>query len=117
MSHDYPQLAENLNIHLAALRKEIPETLKGFGQMARAASGDTVLSHKQKELIALGIGVAARCQGCLAFHSKALVNLGCTRSEFMEMLQVAIYMGGGPSLMTAAEALAAYESFGGEKAA
>ena len=43
--------------------------------------------------------------------------MGCTRAEFMEMLQVSIYMGGGPSLMTAAEALMAYESFGGEKAA
>ena len=48
---------------------------------------------------------------------KALVELGCTRAEFMEMLQVAVYMGGGPSLMTAAEALLAYESFGGELAA
>lgn len=117
MSHDYSQLAADLNVQLAALRKEIPDTLKGFGQIARAANSDGVLSHKYKELIALGIGVAARCQGCLAFHSKALVELGCTRSELMEMLQVAIYMGGGPSLMTAAEALAAYEAFGGEKAA
>ena len=45
-----------------------------------------------------------------------LVKLGVTRAEFQEMLQVAIYMGGGPSLMTAAEALAAYEEFGGELA-
>ncbi|MBR4877119.1 MAG: carboxymuconolactone decarboxylase family protein, partial [Rhodocyclaceae bacterium] len=52
----------------------------------------------------------------LAFHAKALAGLGCTREEFMEMLQVAIYMGGGPSLMTATEALHAFEAFGGGKA-
>ena len=33
------------------------------------------------------------------------------------MLAVCVYMGGGPSLMYAANALAAYEEFGGEKAA
>jgi AhpD family alkylhydroperoxidase len=64
----------------------------------------------------LAIGIANRCHGCLAFHAKALVELGCCRAEFMEMLQVAIYIGGGPSLMTAAEALQAYEQFGGEAA-
>ena len=66
-------------------------------------------------MIALGIGIANRCQGCIGFHSKTLAELGTTWAEFLEMLQVAVYMGGGPSLMTAAEALAAYEEFGGEK--
>ncbi len=117
MSHDYTELTKSLNTKLADLRREIPDTLQGFGQMAQTALADGALSTKQKELIALGIGIAVRCQGCLGFHAKALVKLGCTRAELMEMLQVAVYMGGGPSLMTAAEALMAYENFGGEKAA
>lgn len=117
MSHDYQQLANELSGKLAEFRKEIPDTMKGFGQMSRAAHSDGALDNKTKELIALAIGIASRCQGCLAFHAKALVELGCTRVQFMEMLQVAVYMGGGPSLMTAAEALLAYESFGGERAA
>ena len=66
--------------------------------------------------MAMAIGIAARCQGCLAFHAKALVDLGCSRAEFIEMLQVSVVMGGGPALMTAAEALQAFESFGGERA-
>ena len=96
------------------MHHEIPETLKGFGQMARSIHSDGALSSKTKELIAMAIGIAGRCQGCLGFHAKTLVQMGCTRTEFLEMLQVAIYMGGGPSLMTAAEALQAYEAFGGE---
>lgn len=116
MSHNYQELAAALGAKVAELRREIPETMKGFGQMNRAAHADGALSNKQKELIAIAIGIAGRCQGCLAFHAKALVDLGCTRAEFLEMLQVAVYMGGGPSLMTAAEALMAYESFGGERA-
>ena len=45
-----------------------------------------------------------------------LVKFGATRAEVEEMLGMCIYMGGGPSLMYAAAALAAYEEFGGEKA-
>ena len=38
------------------------------------------------------------------------------RAEVEEMLGMCVYMGGGPGLMYAASALAAYEEFGGEKA-
>jgi alkylhydroperoxidase/carboxymuconolactone decarboxylase family protein YurZ len=37
--------------------------------------------------------------------------LGATRLEVEEALGMAIYMGGGPSLMYAADALAAFEQF------
>ena len=40
-----------------------------------------------------------------------------TAREVEEMLGMCVYMGGGPALMYAAAALAAYEEFGGEKAA
>jgi len=38
---------------------------------------------------------------------------GVTREQLNETLAVAVYMGGGPSLMYAAEALRAYEEFKG----
>jgi AhpD family alkylhydroperoxidase len=79
--------------------------------MAGAALCDGALSEKTKELIALALGVAAHCDGCLGFHVKALARLGATRAEVEEALGVAIYMGGGPALMYAADALAAYEEF------
>lgn len=116
MSQDYKELTNKLNSQLVHIRKELPDSMAGFGQMSKAAHTDGALSNKQKELIAMAIGIAARCQGCLAFHAKELVKLGCTRAEFLEMITVALYMGGGPSLMTSAEALKAYEDFGGEKA-
>ena len=62
----------------------------------------------------MGIAIALRCDGCIGFHTKALLKLGTAREEFEEMLAVAIYMGGGPSLMYAAQALEAWEQFGGE---
>jgi AhpD family alkylhydroperoxidase len=59
----------------------------------------------------LAIGVAGHCDGCIGFHAKSLVRLGATREQVMEALGVAIYMGGGPSLMYAAEAVHAYDEF------
>jgi AhpD family alkylhydroperoxidase len=61
----------------------------------------------------MGIAIALRCDGCIGFHTKGLLKLGVARQEFVEMLGVAIYMGGGPSLMYAAQALDAWEQFGG----
>ena len=61
-------------------------------------------------LIALAIGVSQHCSGCIGFHVKALLKLGATRAELEEMLAVSVYMGGGPSLMYAAEALKAWDT-------
>ena len=116
MTASYKDLAGQISNKLKDFNKEIPETMQGFMQMSKATHADGALSAKQKELIAMAIGIAARCQGCLAFHAQACVKMGVTRAEFEEMIQVAVYMGGGPSLMTAAEAMIAYEEFGGEKA-
>jgi AhpD family alkylhydroperoxidase len=108
----YPALAQSINQQLGPFRKSQEATMAGFGAMAKAAMAPGALSEKEKEFIALGIGVSQRCQGCIAFHVKALRRLGATKAELDEVLAVAVYMGGGPSLMYAAEALQAWEQFG-----
>ena len=85
--------------------------MKGFSAMAGAALADGALDKKTKEFLALAIGVAVRCDGCIGFHAKALVNLEATQEEVEEVLGLAVYMGGGPSLMYAAEALDAFKEF------
>ena len=62
------------------------------------------------------LGVAAHCDACLGFHAKALVHLGATLAEVEEALAMAVYMGGGPSLMYSANALAAFKEFSAAKA-
>ena len=69
------------------------------------------LIRKTKELIALGISVAVRCDDCIAFHVKAAVEHGAIREEVLETLGMAIYMGAGPSAMYASHALSAYAQF------
>lgn len=85
--------------------------MKGFSELARAATQDGALDKKTKELIALALGVAARCDACIGFHVQALVKLKASKAEIEETLGMAVYMGGGPSLMYAANAVAAFEEF------
>jgi AhpD family alkylhydroperoxidase len=111
MDKNYVDITRNISANLKQLRSDIPDTMKGFSALAQAATRDGALDKKTKELIALALGVAARCDGCIGFHTEALVKLGATREEVEEALGMAVYMGGGPSLMYAADAVAAYEQF------
>ncbi len=111
MSKSYKDITNDLSNNLKNLRPSIADTMKGFSAMAQAATADGALDKKTKELIALAIGVSTRCDGCIGFHAKALVELGAPREEVEETLAMAIYMGGGPSLMYAADALAAFDEF------
>ncbi len=111
MSKSFVQITADVSQALDALRAEVPETMAGFGAMARGALKEGELSALHKELIALAIGVASRCDACIGFHVKALIRLGMTRAQLMETLAVCAYMGGGPTLMYAAEAVRAYDEF------
>lgn len=111
MTKSYPEITKRISGSMKVLRKDIADTMQGFSAMAQAATKDGVLDKKTKELIALAIGVSTRCDGCIGFHSEALVKLGATREEFEETLAMAVYMGGGPSLMYAADAMLAFEQF------
>ena len=109
-SFDHATLVRNISTQMTQLRQAQPTALQGFGQLAKAAMAEGALSEKHKELMALAIGITQHCSGCIGFHVKALHRLGCSRQEIEEMLAVCVYMGGGPALMYASEALAAWEA-------
>jgi len=114
MSTNYKAVTARISGELAKLREGIPDTMKAFGALAQAASQGGALDKKTKELMAIALAVAAHCDGCIGFHMKALIRLGATRAEIEEALGMAIYMGGGPAAMYAAEALGAYEELTSE---
>ena len=111
MVENYKELIASVSANTAKLRKGIPDVMQGFNAMAGAAGKDGVLDAKTKELIATALSVAARCDPCVGYHTQALVKLGCTRAELAETLAMAVYMGGGPSLMYAARTSAAFDEF------
>tara|TARA_B100001989_G_C24549847_1_gene473549 strand:+ start:2707 stop:3051 length:345 start_codon:yes stop_codon:yes gene_type:complete len=111
MPKDYQSLTKDISEYAGELKKAVPDAMNGFYAMSKAATADGALDEKTKELIALGIGVTQRCDGCIGFHSKALVRLGATREEIAEVMAMCVYMGGGPALMYAADALRAFDQF------
>jgi AhpD family alkylhydroperoxidase len=113
MHKNWPQIATDLSRALKELRGGAPDVMRAFSGLARAALEARALDTKTKELLALGIAVAVRCDACIAFHAEAALKQGATRDEVMETMGLAIYMGAGPSVMYAAQAVEAYDQYSG----
>jgi len=116
VSKDFPAIADDLNAKIAILKDGLPDTMAAFGDVGKATYRDGALAAKTKELIALAIGITDRCDGCVAFHARAALRRGANREEVLETIGVAIQMGGGPSMVYGAEALAAYDAFAADRA-
>lgn len=108
---DHHDKAQEVSASAAALRKGIPETMAGFAALGKGAYSPGALGTKTKELIALALCIASRCDGCVAYHSKRVSDLGASRNEVLETIGVAIQMGGGPSMVYGGEALRAFDAF------
>ena len=110
----YPQQRKHIESYLAKLGAAQPETLQAFSELQKSAIQTGALDAKTKELIALAIAVAARCDGCISFHTQDSLNAGATEAEISDALSVAVLMGGGPSLVYATHVIEAMEQFKNE---
>ena len=110
---DWEAFMDGIVADIDDLAREIPDTASGFAAMGRAAKATGALDEKTKEIMALGIAIATRCDSCIGFHVRSLIRLGITRRELCEALSMAVYMGGGPSYAYSAKALRAFDVFQG----
>jgi AhpD family alkylhydroperoxidase len=111
MTENWLGITKEMSAAVKELRVGTPNVMKSFSALAHAALEPKVLDIKTKELIALAISVATRCAPCIAFHAESAVKQGATRDEVMETMGMAVYMGAGPSVMYAAQAVEAYDQF------
>lgn len=111
MIKQWPETTDEIKALMRTLRGDTPNVMKAFSGLAQAALAPQALDCKTKELIALGISVAIRCDDCIGFHVKAALDQGATREEIVETLGMAVYMGAGPAVMYATHALDAFEQF------
>jgi AhpD family alkylhydroperoxidase len=113
MSKDYSQIANEVVTGIGLLRRGAPDTVKAFGSLSTAVTATKALDTKTKELMALAIGIAVHCEGCVAYHTKMAHQHGATREEVVETVALAVYMGGGPAAVYGGDALRAYDQFSG----
>ena len=113
MTVDYKAEFKDLGGEYQGLQKAMPEVIKAFGGLHKATMGDGVLPAKMKELIALGIAINMRCEGCTVSHVRSALRTGATLEEIAEAIGVSIVLGGGPASVFGGQAYAAAEQFSG----
>ena len=115
MSKNYIKSVVDLNASISRLDASMSDVMEGYWKMSAAAKAEGRLDEKTKELIATAIGIAVRCESCIAVHTKAALRHGVSREEVVEALGIAVSMGGGPSVVYASQALDAFDQFSSEK--
>ena len=115
MSKDFAQIANDVMTGVGLLRQGAPDTMKAFGALSTAATASKAIDTKTKELMALAIGIAVHCDGCVAYHTKMAHQYGASRDEVAETVALAVYMGGGPAAVYGGDVLRAYDQFSGTK--
>jgi len=94
-----------------ALREAIPGVYKGYSAMSSAAMSPGALDAKTKELLALAISGAVRCDGCIASHARGAARAHASREEAAEAIGVAILLSGGPGTVYGPRAFDAFCEF------
>ena len=108
---NFPEHYKELNTWMEQLGLEVPDVMHGFGALHASSLKDGALNSKTKELIALGIAITVRCDGCISFHVHDAMQAGASKEEIAETVSVAILMGGGPSVVYGIEAMQAVSQF------
>jgi AhpD family alkylhydroperoxidase len=91
------------------MKAQAPDVVRAFGGMFQAIMKSGALGVREKELIALGIGLAVRCTGCINMHVEKCLKAGATREQILEAAGVAVLMQGGPTYMYVPEVIKAVD--------
>jgi len=97
MAGECKEFFEKFKNDVAKMKQQIPDTVAGFGALFGKVMQEGDLSVREKELIALGIGVAQRCKPCIRAHVQKSLDAGATKQQILEAASVAVMMGGGPA--------------------
>jgi AhpD family alkylhydroperoxidase len=108
---------ESWSKSMARMKSQAPDIARAFGGFFQALMRPGALSVREKELIALGIGLSVRCEGCIYSHVEKCLKAGATPEQVMEAAGVAVMMQGGPTYTYLPTVFEALEQFAQSKAA
>jgi AhpD family alkylhydroperoxidase len=103
------EVREELRQPALDLRSLIPDVMKGYAEMSRAAMSEGELSSGYKELLAIAIAITRECDGCIVAHARGAAQQGVTRQQVAEVVGVAILMNGGPGTVWGPRALRSFD--------
>lgn len=109
MAGTVAEFFESWETSQAKMKNAVPDVLRGFGGMFQAVMKEGALSVREKELIALAIGLAERCPPCMNLHVKKCLEAGATREQVLEAAGVTVMMRGGPAFTHVPEIIEALD--------
>jgi AhpD family alkylhydroperoxidase len=97
MKGEAGEFFEKFKNDLAKMKEQVADTVSGFSALFGKVMKDGALTVREKELIALGIGIAQRCEPCIRLHVEKCLQAGATKEQVLEAASVAVMMAGGPA--------------------
>jgi AhpD family alkylhydroperoxidase len=97
MSTEATSFYEQWAARMSHAKASAPDVVKGFGALYQGVMREGAITALEKELVALGIGMALRCDACIYTHADKARKAGATREQIMEAAGVAVMMQGGPT--------------------
>ena len=110
MSNQAKEFLDQWPEKMQQMRAAAPDAVKGFGGLFAAVMKDGALTLREKELIALALGLAMRCEPCINLHVQKSLEAGATREQIMEAAEVAVVMQGGPTFTYLPKVIEALEA-------
>ena len=97
MSTDAEAFYDEWPTRMSHAKASALDAARGFGGLYQAVMKAGAMSVLEKELVALGISMAVRCDGCIYAHAEKAIKAGATREQIVEAAGVAVMMQGGPT--------------------
>jgi AhpD family alkylhydroperoxidase len=72
---------------------------QSFLELEKAVYREGALSVKTKLLAGIAVSVAVNCGACMQWHVEEAARAGADEQEIVEMIEVAIKMGGAPAVV------------------
>jgi AhpD family alkylhydroperoxidase len=107
---DWNNYRQQVFAGVGGFAKLSPDTVKGYLTLGGAGHKTGHLDAKTRELIAIGVAISLRCDGCITVHTEAARRLGATKAEIAEALGVAVSVNAGAAIVYSTRTLDAYDA-------
>jgi len=112
MSEKVKEFYDKFKRDSGKMQEALPDMMKGFSGLFQSVMKDGALDLKTKELIALAVGLAVRCNPCIYLHVQKCLAAGASRDEILDVASVVVMMQGGPAFTYVPEVIDALEALG-----
>jgi AhpD family alkylhydroperoxidase len=110
MMMDWISYRDQMNAAVREISTANPDIVRAYVGFSAANAKSTHLDAKTRELIALGVAVSLRCDGCINAHTDAALKAGASKEEIIDALGVAIMVNAGAALVYSARTIDAYDA-------